>query len=273
MEPKSKRACAVCGAAATQLCSGCRSLHYCSKAHQLIHWKDHKTNCKLYRIDWDASVGHHLVASRDIPAGIWNEMLFLSLLFINNNFIIIGTIILQEFPLMIFPFREDGKEFCLGCSVKLDAGEGRPCPRCKWPMCGRDECWQEGSHHALGECSAIKAAHGRPWHVCEKGSCAGYQTSIMVLRCLSLKERDSNSWDKLTNLKHCCPSEQMTYIQNLQHSADVVKFINQQWLPNSKVSEALINKLCVAFFANDWKFPTRDSHNNYQGFHVSYFKS
>lgn len=109
---------------------------------------------------------------------------------------------------MIFPFREDEQAFCLGCSVQLAAGEGMPCPPCKWPMCGREECWQEGSHHALGECSAIKAARGRPWHVCEKGSCAAYQTSIMMLRCLPLKERDPDTWEKLTNLKHCCPSAQ-----------------------------------------------------------------
>ena len=28
-------------------CSGCQSVAYCSREHQLQHWKEHKANCKL----------------------------------------------------------------------------------------------------------------------------------------------------------------------------------------------------------------------------------
>ena len=40
--------CAVCGVTvALRKCSGCQSIAYCSREHQLDHWKEHKAACKL----------------------------------------------------------------------------------------------------------------------------------------------------------------------------------------------------------------------------------
>ena len=35
-----------CAAEGTQRCTGCKSVHYCSQAHQLSHWKAHKVECR-----------------------------------------------------------------------------------------------------------------------------------------------------------------------------------------------------------------------------------
>jgi hypothetical protein len=41
-----KECCAVCGSTAgLKACSRCRAVHYCSREHQLSHWKTHKAEC------------------------------------------------------------------------------------------------------------------------------------------------------------------------------------------------------------------------------------
>jgi len=62
--------CAVCGTDGGNTCSGCHLVHYCSKEHQKAHWKEHKPNCKAYRIvSSESNFGQHLVASRDLKSG------------------------------------------------------------------------------------------------------------------------------------------------------------------------------------------------------------
>ena len=39
--------CAVCGDTATQRCSKCKSVWYCTRECQLSHWKEHKALCKI----------------------------------------------------------------------------------------------------------------------------------------------------------------------------------------------------------------------------------
>lgn len=38
--------CEVCGCLALSACSVCKKAHYCSRAHQKLHWKVHKHTCK-----------------------------------------------------------------------------------------------------------------------------------------------------------------------------------------------------------------------------------
>jgi len=42
--PSTKK-CPVCSIEGTKLCGGCRQVAYCSKEHQLEHWKIHKSQC------------------------------------------------------------------------------------------------------------------------------------------------------------------------------------------------------------------------------------
>lgn len=72
-----------------------------------------------------------------------------------------GSFILHEAPLVNGPaYAEDYSIFCLGCSEEMKKGMSPVnCPhQCAWPnMCGKEECWQEGSLHTQGECSFFKA--------------------------------------------------------------------------------------------------------------------
>ncbi|KZS12926.1 Zinc finger protein RP-8 [Daphnia magna] len=44
---KFTKVCMVCGCLGTKLCGGCRNVNYCTKDHQVLHWKNgHKMLCK-----------------------------------------------------------------------------------------------------------------------------------------------------------------------------------------------------------------------------------
>ncbi len=54
-----EKQCAVCGVDGLHQCSVCKSIRYCSKDHQKLHWKEES----------DDKIGKHLVASRDLKPG------------------------------------------------------------------------------------------------------------------------------------------------------------------------------------------------------------
>lgn len=41
-----------CEVGAIALCSGCRSVAYCSSVHQSAHWQAHKASCKVFLCKW-----------------------------------------------------------------------------------------------------------------------------------------------------------------------------------------------------------------------------
>ena len=62
--------CIFCNNIATQKCSRCHSVYYCSKECQSAHHKSHKLNCKpSYEIVEIIGKGKGMVATRFIPAG------------------------------------------------------------------------------------------------------------------------------------------------------------------------------------------------------------
>lgn len=47
-----KKLCSVCGVTvALKLCTACQEVAYCSREHQLQHWKSHKVECKKFRAE------------------------------------------------------------------------------------------------------------------------------------------------------------------------------------------------------------------------------
>jgi len=46
LKPKRRNRCAVCNAFGRLMCARCKQNFYCTKRHQLAHWKKHKKTCK-----------------------------------------------------------------------------------------------------------------------------------------------------------------------------------------------------------------------------------
>ena len=59
-----------CGKDASQRCSGCQAVFYCSREHQKKDWKQHRINCRAFRVERTLNVGRRLIACRDLKAGI-----------------------------------------------------------------------------------------------------------------------------------------------------------------------------------------------------------
>lgn len=106
--------CAVCTEEAPFKCTACKTVNYCSVAHQKKDWTKHKINCRPFKIEQSNELGRYLVASRNIPA---------------------KSIIFIEPPLVIGPkwcISDDEKyqlSFpCVGC-FKLTSVRGNQCPK------------------------------------------------------------------------------------------------------------------------------------------------
>ena len=65
--------CSLCGAPATNRCSACQKVAYCSTNHQKSHWKSkHRSQCcpfKIVKNPQKPELGRFVVATRDIAPG------------------------------------------------------------------------------------------------------------------------------------------------------------------------------------------------------------
>ncbi|CAL4236317.1 unnamed protein product, partial [Meganyctiphanes norvegica] len=86
--------CGVSGNAVRFMCTACRLSRYCSKEHQVAHWKIHKKMCSSFRIVSSPKCGQYLVASRIIESGI---------------------VLLMDTPLVVGPI-PNCSCVCLGCN-------------------------------------------------------------------------------------------------------------------------------------------------------------
>lgn len=163
--------CAVCQAPSQQRCAMCKNVHYCSKEHQIQHWKKHKQECSCYKVAESEKFGRYVVATRNISA---------------------GEVIMKENPLVIGP-KVVSFPLCLGChrSIKATSPDDETplsfyyCPDCGWPLCA-PRCKNSNSHQA--ECKLMKGKYFQ--------SQITYQTApkkesayctILPLRCLRLE--------------------------------------------------------------------------------------
>jgi len=135
-------------------------------------------------------------------------------------------------------------------------------------MCGRTECCSEGSHHALGECALLSAAGRKVTSSIALSANNGVYQSIMVLRCLSLRERDPAKWEELMELEFHSAARRQNGLEDVD-KATVVKLIHQ-WLPD--VPEDLILQLCGVLLVNSFELPAMNDKQS-QGSQVNtYFK-
>ncbi|XP_057376965.1 SET domain-containing protein SmydA-8-like [Daphnia carinata] len=212
-----------CGKEALQRCSGCQSVFYCSREHQKADWKKHRSNCRAYRVERTLNVGRRLIACRDLKA---------------------GDVILQEKPLVIGPKYTAG-QVCLSCYSSVD---GRTkCSQCGWPTCGRAECHTNDSDHAV-ECGLI-ASGGRP--IVGSLPVQAYQ-SVMVLRCLALKDQNPGRWEELLQLESHVQERRQGGLEDVDRATSVRLIRDTLGLD---VPEELILQLCGILMVNSFEQP------------------
>ncbi|XP_071438993.1 SET domain-containing protein SmydA-8-like [Hetaerina americana] len=198
--------CVVCSGPTSLRCSGCRSVFYCSRDHQKLHWSTHKGECKqTYVMSHSERLGRHLVAARDLEA---------------------GELILREVCLVLGPKAASGC-VCLGCHRPLHpAAPFCPCPGCGWPLCSA-QC-RDSPHHT-SECSLLEKAASRIQpasllHAPLSAQVAAY-SFITPLRCLLVKRSSSSrSWDALNDLQSHV-DERASTPAYIAYRRNVAKFI------------------------------------------------
>jgi len=116
-------------------------------------------------------------------------------------------------------------------------------------MCGKKECWEEGSDHAKGECSLLKGARDRiPTNFMDLWSPSHIYQSISIIRCLPLRERDPVKWEELMKMKNCVSTTKLNAFKSILR-LDVLPIINQ-WLLAFPVSEEWIFNINIALSFN-----------------------
>jgi len=174
---------------ATLRCSGCKSAVYCTADHQKKHWKEHKLDCKPFKVGHSEEAGRYLEATRDIAA---------------------GAFILTEHPLVVGPkwvLDETEKKLpvvpCIGCfQPTLVYGQHR-CKQCHWAACSPDCPGLENDRLHKIECGVLR--FGRPPLGGEEDPevVLDYfrHDSLFALKCLMLQSKNVKKWEELMKLE------------------------------------------------------------------------
>lgn len=132
-------------------------------------------------------------------------------------------------------------------------------------MCGKSECCGEGSDHALGECALLSAAGRRVGSL----PVNGVHQSVMVLRCLALRDREPAQWEELMQLEYHGPERRKNGLEDMD-KATVVKLV-RQWLP--EVPEDWILQLCGVLMVNSFELPVMHPEKQQYGLQAVYSKA
>lgn len=167
----------------------------------------------------------------------------------------LGSIIIREDPLVIGSMESKSLAVCVGFCRKL----GDKAMKCsQWPVCRQQNCWVEGSQHAnAGECDLQKKAGSRVSVKFALWTASGVYESIMVLRCLSLCEKDPSKWPKLMEIKDSTGSSRRKFLSDTAEATEGVNLdINgcQMSLKIRSPSSAI-----PAYLANSFKLLKIDS--------------
>jgi len=136
-------------------------------------------------------------------------------------------------------------------------------------MCGREECWKDGSSHALGECSFFKTIGLQmTTNSLKKMHNLVVQLSISVLRCIVLKEWKPRNWKKMMKLE-LKYSDLISRCQQEHSYKEAAVDLVYTWIEkqNSLIPRDCIVKLCDMFhllnsfrmFSNRLGHPQRGS--------------
>lgn len=215
--------CGVCTKSATQCCSNCNQIYYCSREHQKYDWTNHKTKCSPYKMEINDILGRHLIATRNIKA---------------------GEIIMRKNPLIIGP-KTASFPLCLGCHKKINIdNDFYRCTKCNWPMCNLI-C--ENSTIHKGECEVYSQMENVPNIAAENVKQLGY-CLVLPLRVFLLKQSKKSRYEAIENLESHLEENQKTPLY-LMFKANLVPFIRRALkLDDIDANEVL--KICSIFDTN-----------------------
>ncbi|XP_067627112.1 SET domain-containing protein SmydA-8 [Eurosta solidaginis] len=178
--------CAVCQIPAKLYCSACKLVNYCGADHQKKHWKQHKTECRPFRIAKDNVLGRYLKATRNIKA---------------------GSVIFAEMPTIVGPKwylteREEQVAVmpCVGCFTPCRMGVHH-CPKCRWPTCSPNCGGLDNPNLHAPECIILMLGPGPA--SCDPCSLIDYYRSdaLVVLKCLLLQRQNPKKWAELMDMQ------------------------------------------------------------------------
>ncbi|XP_050299110.1 SET domain-containing protein SmydA-8-like isoform X2 [Anthonomus grandis grandis] len=188
----------------------------------------------LFKISCDATLGRHLIATRDLKC---------------------GEIILQEPPLIWGP-PQITIPVCLGCGNAIKRENFKPCSKCGWPVCS-DICEKSPSH--IPECQ-YTVSRGSKVTISTFDTVHPSYQCITVLRCLYQKQFLSEVWKKLEVLQSHC-EERKTTPKYERDRENIAQFTLSFFKLRNVFSEEDILRVCGILMVNGHEVPlTTPSH-------------
>ncbi|XP_075224029.1 SET and MYND domain containing, arthropod-specific, member 1 isoform X2 [Lycorma delicatula] len=225
-----EKKCQVCLTEANQKCGGCHIVYYCSRDHQKADWKEHKSFCKTFMIKEDATLGRHLIASRDIK---------------------VGEIILREEPLIRGPSQVTSP-VCLGCLKFISPETSKECPECGWPTCKHEDCYLSTQHQP--ECKWTNLKRKNRVRITQFISPHPSYESITPLRICYQRNANPQLWNKLITLESHCDARKNTPKQ-IADKKSVADFLHRFYNLQDDFSTEEILKICGILEVNGHEVP------------------
>ncbi|XP_029037775.1 SET domain-containing protein SmydA-8-like isoform X2 [Osmia bicornis bicornis] len=222
-------ACAVCGKETIHKCSACGNAYYCSKQHQKEDWKRHAQSCRAFKLAESPTLGRYYVAARNIK---------------------VGEIVLKDdLPLVAGPMH-NSLPVCLGCYTELHENNAVPCTKCGWPLCSN--CKDHGT-----ECDFTSSRRDDKVSITEFGYPHPTYQCINVIRALSLRNNNAESYKKLLSLESHCEKIKNRKNFIFEESENLVRFI-KRFFKTDDIPDEEIMKIIGALQINGHEVPLTD---------------
>lgn len=205
----------------------CEKSYICDESNKQVYAQN---DCVPYEVAESPTLGRHLVATKDIPA---------------------GTVIMRKKPLVLGP-KLISYPLCLGCHKKLDTFRDDPyhCRRCGWLLCGRT-C--ENTDFHVEECAVFAKSGFKPDVLFDDVKQTAY-CCVTPLRCLLLREKDKDQYDQLMSYQSHLEENFKTQFYQILRRHIVPIFMQELQMD---IEEEEILKICSILDTNC--FDVRDS--------------
>nr|XP_003704905.1 PREDICTED: protein msta, isoform A-like isoform X1 [Megachile rotundata] len=226
---ENRSACAVCGGESVFKCSACGNVYYCSKKHQKEDWKRHVQFCRAFKLAESSSLGRYYIAARNIKAG--------------------EIVLKDDRPLVAGPMH-NSVPVCLGCYMVLHENTAVPCTKCGWPLC--QNCKEHGT-----ECDFTSSRRSDKVSITKFGYPHPSYQCINVIRALSLKDNNIESYNKLLTLESHSDKIKNKETFIFEESSNLVNFI-KRFFKSEDIPEEDIRKIIGVLQVNGHEVPLTD---------------